>query len=206
MEPEVTRLATYLASLGVAGLTHTDRTYLAHSIGVYRRLKKWKCGEDICRAGFFHSIYGTEQFQDFALPLGRRAELRSFIGEQAETIVFANCFMDRNTLDAQIGKPFGPYTLSHRVTGHAISLSKAEFDDLVCVHLCDRLETLPRSRNWDYRRAAYRQMAERLGGVALADYRSVLALEPRKRFQNVGSSGIRWATRWVATLGRRIFD
>jgi hypothetical protein len=92
------------------------------------------------------------------------------------------------------------------VTGHARSLSKAEFDDLVCVHLCDRLETLPRSRNWDYRRAAYRQMAERLGGVALADYRSILALEPRKRFQNVGSSGIRWATRWVATLGRRIFD
>jgi hypothetical protein len=206
MEPEVKRLATYLASLGVAGLTHTDRTYLAHSIGVYRGLKRWTCGEDICRAGFFHSIYGTQQFRDFALPLGRRAELRSFIGEHAETIVFANCFMDRDTLDAQIGKPIGPYTLINRVTGDAISLSKAEFDDLVCVHLCDRLETLPRARNWNYRRAAYRQMAERLGGVALADYRSVLALESRKRFRNLGSSGIRWATRWVATLRRRILE
>jgi hypothetical protein len=206
MEPEVTRLAIYLASLGAAGLTHTDGTYQDHNIGVYRGLKKWRCREEICRAGFFHSIYGTQQFQDVVLPLGRRAELRSFIGEHAETIVFANCFMDRDTLDAQIGKPIGPYTLINRVTGDPISLSTAAFDDLVCVHLCDRLETLPRSRNWNYRRAAYRQMAERLGGVALADYRSVLALEPTNRSQNLRSSTIRLATRWLATLRRRIFD
>jgi hypothetical protein len=112
--------------------------------------------------------------------------------------------MDRDALDAQISRPIGPYTLINRVTGDAISLSKAEFDDLVCVHLCDRLETLPRSRNWNYRRAAYRQMAERLGGVALADYRLVLALESRRRVHSLGASGIRWTTRWAATLRRRI--
>ena len=27
------------------------------------KLRKWKCEEDICYAGLFHSIYGNEYFQ-----------------------------------------------------------------------------------------------------------------------------------------------
>ena len=34
------------------------------------------CPEDVCRAGMFHSIYGTEKFQGFTLPLGRRDDVR----------------------------------------------------------------------------------------------------------------------------------
>src|SRR5437867_3787107 len=32
------------------------------------------CPEDVCRAGMFHSIHGTERFQGFTLSLGRRDE------------------------------------------------------------------------------------------------------------------------------------
>jgi hypothetical protein len=47
------------------------------------------------------------------------------------------------------------------------------------VHLFDWLEQVPRSRyGWGYRRSAYRRMAERLGGVALATYDEVFAAEP----------------------------
>ena len=58
-------------------------------------------------------------------------------------------------------------------------LTGREFDDLTAVHLFDWLEQAPRSRfGWDYRRQAYRQMAERLGEAALATYDRVFAQAP----------------------------
>ena len=177
MQPTFKELTHYIISLGAADVAHTDKTYLAHAISVYQDIKTWGCDEELCRAALFHSIYGTQKFQGFTLPLDRQTELRALIGEYAEKIAYANCFMDRDTFDAQIEKPTGPYTLINRVTRTEMVLSKAEFDDLVRVHLCDWLEQAPRVQTWDYRRVAYRQMAERLGGVALAAYDRVFALE-----------------------------
>jgi len=58
-------------------------------------------------------------------------------------------------------------------------LTRCELDDLCCVHLFDWLEQAPRSRfGWDYRRQAYRQMAERLGASALQAYDQVFAGAP----------------------------
>lgn len=61
---------------------------------------------------------------------------------------------------------------------HAIAVYNEDFGDLCVVHLCDWLEQVERSGNWDYRRAAYRSLAERLGGVALASYERVFANAP----------------------------
>lgn len=170
MSPTFKELTSYIISLGAADIAHTKKTYLAHAISVYQDLKAWDCTEALCRAGLFHSIYGTQGFQDFALPLERQAELQALIGNHAEKIAFVNCFMNRDTFDAQITQPNMPYVILNRVTQAEMHLTKAEFDDLVCVHLCDWLEQAPRVQTWDYRRAAYRQMAERLSGVALAAY------------------------------------
>ena len=48
-----------------------------------------------------------------------------------------------------------------RITSEEVQLSQHDFDDLCRVHLVDWLEQVPRSQEWDYRRAAYRRMAER---------------------------------------------
>lgn len=177
MAPKFKELTDFFISIGADDVAHTEKTYMAHGIGVYNDLKAWGCDEEICHAGLFHSIYGTELFQKFALPTERRGDLQALIGERAEKLAYVNCFMDRATLDAQLQQPEGPYAIRHRETGEMIPLSKAEYDDLVCVHLCDWLEQVPRSQKWDYRRAAYRQMAERLGGVALAAHERVFAQE-----------------------------
>ena len=42
----------------------------------------------------FHSIYGTEKFQGFTLPLERRAEVRALIGDRAERLAYLNCAKD----------------------------------------------------------------------------------------------------------------
>ena len=56
-------------------------------------------------------------------------------------------------------------------------LAEDDFDDLCRVHLYDWLEQVPRSRWWDYRRAGYHRLAERLGGVAQESYERTFATE-----------------------------
>jgi hypothetical protein len=181
MDPIYKRMTDFLVGLGVEDVPHTAKSYLAHLIGVYRYLRDRGCGEDACRAGMFHSIYGTELFQGFKLPVERRPEVRALIGERAERLAYLNCAMDRASADraAASGRP--PYRIVDRLTGETVDLTPEDFDDLCRVHLYDWLEQVPRSRKWDYRRAGYRSMAERLGGVALESYDRVFAQEAAGR-------------------------
>jgi hypothetical protein len=170
------RLTEFLVGLGVADIPHTEKTYLGHLVNVYRLMAARGCTEELCRAGMFHSIYGTQSFQGFKLPLARRPEVAALIGERAERLAYLNCAMDRATLDRALERPDGPYPVTDRLTGDEVLLSREDFDDLCRVHLYDWLEQVPRSpRKWDYRRAAYRRMAERLGGVAVEAYDRVFA-------------------------------
>jgi hypothetical protein len=125
----------------------------------------------------FHSIYGTELFQGFKLPLEQRGEVRALIGERAERLAYINCAMDRASFDRAQDAPAGPYRILDRITGEAHELSAEDFDDLTRIHLCDWLEQVERSQRWDYRRSAYRRMAERLGGVAEKSYLRVFGQE-----------------------------
>jgi hypothetical protein len=113
----------------------------------------------------------------------RRDDVRTLIGERAETLSYLNCAMDRTHFDAQV-KGQGPHTILDRFTGTEIEVSEEEFEDLCTVHMCDWLEQVERSGNWDYRRDAYRSLAERLSGIALATYDKVFAKAPRQRTAN----------------------
>jgi hypothetical protein len=177
MDTSVKPLTDFLVGLGVAQVAHTEKSYLAHLIGVHRDLAEQGCPEEVCRAGLFHSIYGTERFGGFKLPLERRPEVRALIGERAERLAYLNCAMDRASFDRAVAQPSGPYRIVDRLTGDAVELSAADLDDLGRVHLYDWLEQVPRSRRWDYRRRAYRLLAERLGPAARAAYDRVFAGE-----------------------------
>jgi hypothetical protein len=125
----------------------------------------------------FHSIYGTEKFQGFTLPLVRRDEVRALIGDRAEHLAYLNCAMDRASFDRALLQSAEPYRIIDRITGVEIPLPQHDFDDLCRVHLFDWLEQVPRSQEWNYRRAAYRTMAERLGRSANEDFERVFAQE-----------------------------
>lgn len=182
MASDFKKLTSYFQEIGAAGVSHTgDKNYLAHAIGVYNDLKKWGCDEEMCEAGLFHSVYGTELFQRFALPLDRRGDVRALIGERAERLAYWNCAMDRATLDASVERENGPYFFMDRLTGERVDMTEAELTDLITLHLCDWLEQVERSQKWDYRRAAYRCMAERLGGIALEAYDHVFTKEPAEK-------------------------
>jgi hypothetical protein len=177
MDKGFRKLTDFLVGLGAEQVGHTHKSYLAHLIGVYRDMESGGCCEEVCQAGMFHSIYGTEKFQRFALPLARRPEVRDLIGERAELLSYINCAMDRASFDRAVEQSAGPYRITDRLTREEITLRQQDFDDLCRVHLFDWLEQVPRSKEWDYRRAAYRHMATRLGGAALQAYDTVFAAE-----------------------------
>ena len=178
MSERMRRFADYLRELGAADIDHSENTYLAHASGVYRDLKSWGCSQALCDAGMFHSIYGTELFQGFTLPLERRGEVRDLIGERAERLVYLNCCLLRASLDESVRRGRAPHTLKDRFLQQEIELSQEDFDDLCRLHLCDWLEQVARDDRWSLRRQAFRSMAERLGGVALESYDRVFAMEP----------------------------
>ena len=179
MPATLKQLTAFLVNLGIEQISHTQKNYLAHLISVYKLMQASVCEEDLCRAGLFHSIYGTEKFQGFKLPLERRTELAEMIGSRAERLAYWNCQMDRESLDELLTQADEPYLLRNRESGEMMPLTRCELDDLCCVHLFDWLEQAPRSRfGWDYRRQAYRQMAERLGASALQAYDQVFAGAP----------------------------
>jgi hypothetical protein len=125
----------------------------------------------------FHSIYGTQQFQGFKLAVERRHEVRGLIGERAEQLAYLNCAMQRETFDAAVADGREPHVFRDRLTGEEVRLCTEDFDDLCRIHLYDWLEQAPRSQKWDYRRAAYRRIAERLNSPALELYDQVFASE-----------------------------
>jgi hypothetical protein len=179
MPATLKQLTDFLVDLGIEQIGHTQKNYLAHLISVYKLLQAVGYDEELCRGGLFHSIYGTEKFQGFKLPLDRRRDVADLIGSRAEHLAYWNCLMDRASLDEQLAQNVEPFLVRHRETGETIPLTRIEFDDLCAVHLFDWLEQAPRSRfGWDYRRAAYRQMAERLGSRAVEAFDKVYAVAP----------------------------
>lgn len=170
-------LTDFLIAQGVEQVSHTGKSYLAHLIGVYKLLQTQGCTEETCRAGMFHSIYGTERFQGFKLPLERRTDVRVLIGERAERLAYLNCAMDRASFDRVVQQTGNRYTIRDRLSSEEVSLSREDFDDLCRIHFYDLLEQVPRSQDWGYRREAYRQMAERLGEAARQAYDRVFAAE-----------------------------
>lgn len=180
MNHGVKRLTDFLVDLGIEKIGHTQKTYLGHLIAVHRLMQSEGCTDELCRAGMFHSIYGTQQFQGFKLPLESRPQVRELIGERAERLAYLNCAMNRESFDAAAQQNEGPYRILDRLTGETVELSSTDFDDLCRIHLYDWLEQAARSNlGWDYRRAAYRRLAERLDETARRAYDRVFALEPQ---------------------------
>ena len=167
-------LIQYMRHVGAEEIEHSDGSYLGHAAGVYRDLKAWGCSEEICNAGLFHSVYGTELFQGFTLSLDKRGEVRSLIGKRAEWLAYLHCAIVYASFDAAVVRGKRPYVMTDRFTGMLETILPDDFEDLCTIHLCDRLEQFPRSRNVDFRPEVFRNLAKRLGGVAHVKYIQVI--------------------------------
>jgi (p)ppGpp synthase/HD superfamily hydrolase len=177
MAADFDRLVAFFHDIEGAQVEHSGTTYLGHCAAVYRDMKRWGFDEELARAGLFHSIYGTGIFQKFSLPLERRSDVRALAGERVERLAYLNCAIDYDSFDREVMRGTPPYRMIDRYTGQEIEIAPKDFEALLKIQLVDRLEQVPRSKKFDYRREAYRAMAERLGPDALAAFERVYAEE-----------------------------
>ena len=74
---------------------HAKGPFLDHLIGTYKLLKKWGCEKEVCYAGLFHSIYGTQIFKHQTLSYKDRNKIKKLIGERAEHLAYLFSVSDR---------------------------------------------------------------------------------------------------------------
>ena len=130
MKSNYKQLTDFLIERGIDKVPHTQKSYLGHLINVYRLMEAEGCSEEVCRAGMFHSIYGTEKFQGFKLLLEERPIVRDLIGVRAEMLGYLNCAMDRASFELAAAGNGETYRFIDRITQEPVELARADFDDL----------------------------------------------------------------------------
>lgn len=191
-----------------AVLEHTgSAAFDEHLKGVQAVLRYWGSPLHLTNAGLFHSIYGTEGFQGFSLPLSERPAIKELIGVEAEKLAFVFCMVDRSTVDETVFSWKEDDAMSQSSSFHFrarpelgrfdITLTKEEWLDFLELSLADWLEqvegaaTKPSSlflwktgEAYAYRRLAYRKMNE----ILSAERRERLGEKTRKTLEAVMST------------------
>jgi hypothetical protein len=92
------KLKAYLLEQGTNATKHSGATLWDHLAGVHRILHACGSADDVCKAGLFHSIYGTQSFKHSSVDKNCRHEVTTLIGEYAENLVWAFCTLPRPRL------------------------------------------------------------------------------------------------------------
>src|SRR6185369_7652007 len=129
----------FLREANTETMPHSDRGLFDHLLGTRQLLVEWGSRPELCDAGLFHSIYSTEHYEQTAVPLTRRDDVRQLIGDEAESLVWLFCMMCRETFFRNLGQDRNP-TVQHRSTGEQIPLSGAQHQDLVTLLFANSLE------------------------------------------------------------------
>ena len=99
-------LIEYLKEVGCEKKKHSKgtRNLLHHLVSVSALLSERGASDDLCKAGLFHSIYGTSHFKSKTVSLDERDKIKKLIGEWAETLVYEFCMLpkDRNAVIKKI--------------------------------------------------------------------------------------------------------
>ena len=83
----------FVEAIGTGNIIHNSGDLFGdHLRSVQRVLKEWGEDEEVQLAGLFHSIYGTEGFQDFQLSFDRRDDIKKLIGEVSGLAHYRTCY------------------------------------------------------------------------------------------------------------------
>ena len=168
----------FLHAHGASGIEHSGEDFLSHLKGTMDLLKNWGAPEHLYLAGLFHSVYGTEVFQDSLIPDGLRPQVKELIGEEAEEIAYLFGIMDRKSFLKLLSQQKDFYICS-RFDKEKIAIPKELFQKLCNLYIANRLEQHPRWPNeWKYAEKEEMNLIR-----AFIYERAILALNKEYHFQ-----------------------
>ncbi|MGH9347919.1 MAG: DUF6817 domain-containing protein [Vicinamibacterales bacterium] len=141
------RYADLLDELDTAHHEHSDATLRQHLLETYALLKDWGNPDEVCVAGLFHSIYGTQWYPVESAPMTERERIAGVIGKPAEELAFLFCATDRADLWQSPGDE--DVTLRSRIDEGRFVVSRARRRDLLEIEIANTVEQLDRVRDPD---------------------------------------------------------
>ncbi len=134
--------AALLQGFAVKELRHFGRSLFDHLVGCHDLLVRWGASPELCRAGAFHSIYGTATFPEVTVARSERARVRDVIGAKAEVPAFLFSFGDRRRLLLENDEP--PYFFwTDHASNASLALDVETFRCLVVLEAANFIEQLP---------------------------------------------------------------
>jgi hypothetical protein len=97
-DQKLQKIIVLLRELGADAIPHSSRSLLDHLIGTYDVLNRWQCDSDVCKAGLFHSVFGTPSFPHALVEDDYLDTIRNLIGERALLLVRMFSRMDLSSL------------------------------------------------------------------------------------------------------------
>jgi hypothetical protein len=134
-----TPLVEFLERRGAARVGHGRRTFLHHLSGTAAILERWGGDDRVCKAGLFHSVYGTERFRTSLVSSTEREQVQQAIGVDAERLVWLFCSIHRASLFSSLGVDEAA-KLKPRNGGPALAATQREIVDLVWLFWANEIE------------------------------------------------------------------
>jgi len=147
------RLAGLLQSLDTHRFPHSRRTQAEHLVGTRDLLRSWGNDEAVCRAGLFHSIYGTRVFKIRCADFSSRKMVRDVIGEAAESLAYLFCIADRDSFFSAART--SPHVIRDGVGNTDLAITRRVLASLLEIEAANIVEQLPR-RSRETRRSMRR--------------------------------------------------
>lgn len=134
---ELRRLVSFLRDAGADRVSHSNRNLLDHLTGTYAILKRWGCDADVCKAGLFHSVFGTASFSYSLIPEIRSNAIEELIGERSLQIARRFGRSDELALPGLHGR--GEMSQS----GDQVTIEDNDLRSLVSLAWANTLEQMP---------------------------------------------------------------
>lgn len=122
-------------------VSHNNCSLRQHLIATYNILEGWNLPEDVCKAGLFHSIYGTETFS--GVEVKDRDVIQQTIGKMAEQYVYLFCCLERESLLKNLFR--STFSIKDRFTGQEVPLTHQQCSVMFQILAANFLEQGPRS-------------------------------------------------------------
>jgi hypothetical protein len=136
------RLVAFLRENGAERIDHSNESLLDHLMETREVLASWGARRELCDAGLFHSVYGTQFLGDELIGTDRRDDVRAMIGDEAESVVWLWHGIERPSIARNLDRE---ESLSIDLRdGTEQPITRQQFVDLVNLMVADAVEQLPR--------------------------------------------------------------
>ena len=134
-----------LANSDAPLIWHKHSAFYDHLREVWAMLCNWEQPRATCRLGLFHSAYSNSFVSMNCFdPATDRRRVADLIGEEAETLVYKFCSIDRQQLEATVLRERSVrrdgYAMAHIHSGEPLAVSGAEAAAMVTETLADEAD------------------------------------------------------------------